>query len=59
MRYIMTLVWAFLIGLVITYVITSMAGADFSFTYVIVITAVFFLAVVVLGDGLLKEKSEH
>jgi len=59
MRYIMTLIWSVLISLVVTYVVTSMAGAAFNFTFVLILGAVIFLAIFVLGDLLLKEREEY
>lgn len=59
MRYIMTLIWSVLISLVVTYVVTSMAGAAFNSTSVFVLAAVIFLAIFVLGELILKEKEEY
>lgn len=59
MRYIMTLIWSILISLVVTYVVTSMAGVAFNFTSVFVLAAVIFLAIFVLGELILKEKEEY
>jgi len=58
MRYIMTAVWAVLISLAVSYVLTSMGSEPFVVGDALILAAIFFLATVVLGDGILKEKSE-
>ncbi|HLS35039.1 MAG TPA: DUF2929 family protein [Bacillota bacterium] len=59
MRFLMVAIWSLLIGLVITYVVTSMAGAPFNLSNVFIIAAVFFVAIAALGEVILKEKEEH
>lgn len=58
MRYIMSAVWAVLVSLAVTYVLTSMAGEPFTMEGVLLLAALFFLATVFMGDGVLKEKKE-
>ena len=56
MRYIITIVWAAAISLVLTYVLSSMAGDSFVFAPVIVLTVLFSIAIFFIGDGVLKEE---
>ncbi|SET14962.1 Protein of unknown function [Oceanobacillus limi] len=58
MRYLMTIVWAILIGSVLSYVLTSMAGDSFAITDTLVLSAIVAIAIFVLGDGVIKAKSE-
>jgi len=58
MRYIMTAIWAVLISAVAAYVLTSMAGEPLTIQGILLMAAVFFIATVVLGDGILKENKE-
>lgn len=59
MRFLMVLIWAFLISLAITYVVTSMAGAPFSMMFVYILTIVISLGIFVLGELILKEKEKN
>ncbi len=57
MRYIMTIVWAVLISAAVSYVLTSMGGEPFVLSEALILSAVFVVAAFILGDGVLKEKS--
>lgn len=59
MRYLIVIIWSLLISTVISYVVTSMAGEPFSITYTFVMSAFFFIAIVILGEGILKENKEQ
>ncbi|WP_377558871.1 DUF2929 family protein [Ornithinibacillus salinisoli] len=54
----MTIIWAVLIGSVISYVLSSMAGDAFPLMDTLVLSAIIAIAIFVLGDGILKAKSE-
>ncbi|MBN9655780.1 DUF2929 family protein [Halobacillus litoralis] len=56
MRMIWTIIWAFLLSFMSAYVVSNMAGSSFSFSQVIIMTILFTLAAVVLGDGIIKEE---
>ncbi|WP_081988442.1 YjzD family protein [Halobacillus sp. BBL2006] len=56
MRIIWTLIWAFLLSSMAAYVISNMSGGHFDFLQVIVLTVIFTLAAMVLGDGVIKEE---
>lgn len=58
MRYIMTAVWAVVISLVVSYVLTSMAGEPIVLTEILLLAALFVIASIVLGEGILKEEKE-
>lgn len=55
MRIIMAIVWAFILSLAISYVLTSMGGEPFNFSYAFVVASLIVVAVVLLGEGALKE----
>ncbi|MBN8233707.1 DUF2929 family protein [Halobacillus kuroshimensis] len=57
MRMIWTILWAFVLSFMSAYVISNMAGGSFAFSQVIVMTILFTLAAVVLGDGLIKDEA--
>ncbi|TFB22027.1 DUF2929 family protein [Filobacillus milosensis] len=59
MRLIWTVIWSFLLSLMVVYVLASMTGDDFSLTLATVLTALFTLAAVILGDGVIKEDSPN
>ncbi|PAV29207.1 DUF2929 domain-containing protein [Virgibacillus profundi] len=59
MRYIVTIIWAVLISAVISYVLASMAGNEFSMMGTFVVTGLFIVAVAILGDGILKEEKSN
>ncbi|WLR49543.1 YjzD family protein [Halobacillus litoralis] len=56
MRMIWTIIWAFLLSLMAAYVVSNMAGSSFAFSQVIIMTILFTLAAVVLGEGIIKEE---
>jgi len=53
MRFIMTIIWALLIGGALAYVLSSMADAPFNVTQSLVFSTVMFVAIFLLG-GVLK-----
>ncbi|WP_339228791.1 DUF2929 family protein [Oceanobacillus sp. FSL K6-2867] len=57
MRYIMTIVWAILIGAAVSYVLTSMGGEPFVLSDALILSAVFAVAAFILSDGVLREES--
>ncbi|MFD1017847.1 YjzD family protein [Thalassobacillus hwangdonensis] len=57
MRFFWTIFWAFLLSFMITYVISNMGGADFTIMQVVVLTVLFSIASVVLGEGLIKDEA--
>ncbi|WP_191126319.1 DUF2929 family protein [Cerasibacillus terrae] len=59
MRYIMTVIWALLIGGVVSYVLTSMAGDPFNLNTSLIISAIIAVVIFVLGDGILKGNSQE
>jgi len=58
MRYVMTFIWAALIGVVLSYVLSSMAAEPFNVSATIAFIIIVSLAVFLLGDGVLKDKKE-
>lgn len=56
MRIIWTMIWAFLLSAMAVYVISNMSGGHFDFFQVIILTVLFTIAAVVLGDGVIKEE---
>lgn len=54
MRFIWTIIWAFLLSFVISYVLSAMASEPLAMSQVLVMTAFFSLAVIILGEGGLK-----
>ncbi|MBP2076603.1 DUF2929 family protein [Oceanobacillus polygoni] len=57
MRYIMTIVWAILIGAAVSYVLTSMGGEPFVLSEALILSGIFVIAAFILGEGVLREKS--
>ncbi|MBM7554045.1 YjzD family protein [Thalassobacillus pellis] len=57
MRYFWTVFWAFLLSLMITYVISNMSGSHFNFVQVIVLTVLFSGAAFLLGESLIKDEA--
>ncbi|WP_079529401.1 YjzD family protein [Halobacillus hunanensis] len=57
MRFVWTVVWAFLLSLMAAYVISNMTGSDFSFLQTVVMTVVFSGTAFALGEGLIKEEA--
>ncbi|BAC13157.1 hypothetical conserved protein [Oceanobacillus iheyensis HTE831] len=58
MRYIMTIFWSFLLSAAVSYVLSSMGGEPFLIENAIILTVIFSIVVFVLGEGILKEKTE-
>ena len=58
MRYVMTIIWAALIGVVLSYVLSSMAAEPFNVSATIAFIIIVSLAVLLLGEGVLKEEKE-
>lgn len=54
MRYIMVAIWSLLISSAVSYVLTSMVGESFNFTLALGLAGIFAVAIIVLGDGILK-----
>ncbi|WP_077623070.1 YjzD family protein [Sediminibacillus massiliensis] len=59
MRYLWTIVWSFLLSFLISYVLSSMAGETLPINQVLVLTVIFAVAVIILGDGVLKEEKDY
>lgn len=58
MRIIMSAIWSILISAAIAYVLTSMAGEQFTLTGVFAVAAIIFVIVVLVSEvGLKEEKS--
>ncbi len=57
MRFIWTILWAFLLSLMTAYVVSNMSGAGFSATQVITMTILFSGAAIVLGEGVITEEA--
>ncbi|GAE93598.1 hypothetical protein JCM21714_2696 [Gracilibacillus boraciitolerans JCM 21714] len=55
MKYFATIFWAVIVLTVVSYVLTSMGGQAFNLASAISVAAVFAIAAIVLGDGILKE----
>jgi hypothetical protein len=57
MRYIWTIFWAFLLSQMLVYVVGSMQGVAFNFMTGVLLSIVFSVAIVLLGDaGIPDEK---
>lgn len=56
MRYIWTIIWATLISGVLSYVLASMGGDSFVVKDTLVLAGILTVAIIILGDGLLKEQ---
>ncbi|UOQ43447.1 YjzD family protein [Halobacillus salinarum] len=57
MRIFWTVFWAFLLSLMMAYVVSNMTGNEFSFLQAIIMTVIFSGTVIALGEGLIKEES--
>ncbi len=57
MRIFWTVFWAFLLSLMMAYVVSNMTGSDFSFLQAIVMTVLFSGTVIALGEGLIKQEA--
>lgn len=58
MRYIMVAIWSVLIGAALSYVLSSMGGEAFSLPLTFGFAGVLTVAIIVLGDGVLKGNEE-
>ncbi|MFB4169763.1 DUF2929 family protein [Virgibacillus sp. JSM 102003] len=59
MRFLIPLVWALFISGVISYVLSSMAGNPFNLTNTVILALIVTIAISILGEGVLKGKSEQ
>ena len=55
MRYIMTIIWSVLIGAAVSYVLTSMGAEAFVLSDALILSGVFAVVAIILGDFVLKE----
>ncbi|MBE3568707.1 MAG: YjzD family protein [Bacillales bacterium] len=58
MRFIMTLVWAFLLSVMLVYVVGAMAGAAFNFNLSLLLTFVFAILIFLLSSLIPDEPVE-
>jgi len=58
LRYIVAIIWAVLVGAVVSYVLASMADEPFSISGSLVLAAIFAIGIFVLGEGALKEEKK-
>lgn len=58
MRFIMTIIWALLIGGVLSYVLTSMAGEPFNLNQSIILSSIIAVFIFILS-GVLKDSSQE
>ncbi|HLQ72612.1 MAG TPA: DUF2929 family protein [Bacillota bacterium] len=58
MRFILPIIWAFVISGVISYVLSSMASEPFNITATVAVATLISLAVIILGEGVLKETED-
>ncbi|GGP14411.1 MULTISPECIES: DUF2929 family protein [Oceanobacillus] len=58
MRYIMTIFWAVVISLAVSYVLTSMGAEPFVIRDALILAGIFVLAVFALAGFVLKEDTE-
>lgn len=58
MRFVMTIVWALLIGGALAYILSSMAGDSFNLTQSISFSAIAFIAILLL-DGVLSAQDKQ
>ncbi len=59
MRFVMSFIWAMLVSCAISYVLSSMAGDPFVLSHALILGVIITIAVYILGEGLLKEKSSY
>nr|WP_153737008.1 DUF2929 family protein [Aquibacillus halophilus] len=57
-RYFWTIFWAIVISSLISYVLTSMAGEALTLLPIFVLAVIFSAAVIIIGDGILREDTE-
>lgn len=58
MKYFATIFWAFIISIVVSYVLTSMGNQAFNLPGALGLAALFSIAAILLGDVILKEEEE-
>ncbi|QDP39780.1 DUF2929 family protein [Radiobacillus deserti] len=58
MRIIVSAIWAFLLSFLVTYVLSNMAGESFEIGSVLILAVIFLVAIIALGEGGLRQKSE-
>jgi len=58
MRFILTLVWAVLIGSAISYMLSAMGGQEFQVSNMLIMAGILSLAVFVLGEAVLKPEKD-
>lgn len=58
MRFVMVAIWSVLVGAVVSYVLTSMANEPFNLTSTFVLSGIFAVIAIFLGEVGLKEKKE-
>lgn len=56
MRFIVAFIWSLLIGGVVSYVLVSMSGDPINLTHSAIFSVIVFIAIVILGEGILKEE---
>lgn len=59
LRFIIMLIWSFIISTVVSYVLTSMAGEPFILNHTLVLTVFFFIAATFIGEFVLKEEKSN
>ncbi|RPF52096.1 YjzD family protein [Aquisalibacillus elongatus] len=59
MRLIWTVIWSFLLSLMVVYVLASMTGDEFSLSFAGILTAIFTIVAVVLGEGVIKDDASN
>ncbi|MFC7062784.1 DUF2929 family protein [Halobacillus seohaensis] len=57
MRIIWAVLWAFLLSFMTAYVVSNMGGAEFSTLQVVIMTILFSVAAIVLGEGAINEEA--
>ncbi|HEY4601909.1 MAG TPA: DUF2929 family protein [Cerasibacillus sp.] len=58
MRYIMTIIWALLIGSVLSYVLTSMAGDPFNLNQALILSSIIAVLIFIMS-GVIKDSSQE
>lgn len=58
MRFVMVAIWSVLIGAVVSYVLTSMANEPFNLTTSFILSGIFAVIAILLGEVGLREQPE-
>lgn len=58
MKYVFSLLWAVVIGTVVSYVLTSMANEPFNLTLLFILAGLLFIATIII-DAVLNKASEN